>query len=184
MSIIMPESSAGAGFPDEHPLRLLERCGGCSGNFASESPAQSLPVRVAGLEVDFAMIEQHTPVVQYFARVLANQASELLSRVDTFCGVPHGGHALAYALASTCSRRYITAEGDPAGPRIPLRRHRVQSCENVALVQDTFEPYPMELVSREIRDRALITAFFCFYNRTEAKSWLGIPIVTVVQKMV
>jgi orotate phosphoribosyltransferase len=198
--------------PNEEPLALLTRCGGyydcpIGPDQEPKGPLVGYTARYDGTHqwvgftyANFAKAEEYPPVVRYFGLILLDKLTDRGEiDIDVYCGVPEGGKALAYDLASFCGRRYIYAEKEVLAvktadlreqSRLVFGRHRPRQGDRVALIEDVTNNFDStgQLVAAVEQAGATVTVIACFLNRSYKydKEYAGynrrIPIVSVVRK--
>ena len=201
---------------DEDPLALLTRCGGyydcpIGADGKPKGPVVGYAARYDGVHqwvgrtyVNFAKAEEHPPVVRYCASALAYLTFNRVEEVDAFCGIPEGGKALAFDLASFSNRRHIFAEKEVLAvktgesrekSRIVFRRHQPRPGDRLAIVEDACNNFDAtdQIVAGAEKAGAKVVAILCFLNRSlkfdaeypapcDTGAARQIPIISLVRK--
>ena len=178
--------------PTDH-LETLRRCGGyyeCPKNnegrrlgplvgYAGkyEAPDGTQKQWVGDVYVNFAMVEEESSVLFYFAGQMEEKIKRILGMITVFCGAPLGGYDFATALGYTFDRRVIKAEKKitalaTATSReesdIVFGRHSPKKGDVVAVVEDVCNNFSTtaKLIELIYRYDARPWAIICFLNRS------------------
>lgn len=151
---------------------------------------------VGDVYVNFAKAENWDSVL---TRVARNLKSGIWNDVDTVCGMPLGGLALAQKLAGVYNKRYVYLEKKVLQAKtetsreksdLIFNRHEIRPGETVALVEDVANNFSTtaKAVQRVQEAGGQVRGVFCFLNRSLKFDYsfqvgqLTLPIITLVRK--
>jgi len=134
---------------------------------------------VGDVYVNFAKAEIHPNVLMFFARCLATKLNKEIQtfNINTFCGAPIGGYALATTLSIITDISAIKAEKKVTAlatetsrekSKLFFGRHEIESGKDYVIVEDVCNNFSTseELIALIKSAGGNVIAIACFLNRS------------------